>query len=488
MQNWLALVTVSSFALGVTFALFFHPTTALTALVFLFSIVFLGAWFFGRRDLYLLPALALLFLSLGIARVPLHDSGIRSALESSLDVKQTYSGVITAFPDTRENTVRLTVHLEQEDVAILVVAPRYPQFSYGDKVTVSGKVEHPEPFETDGGRTFRYDMFLAKDHVAYLMNFASVEKVGESQSPLVTSVRMLYKVRGVFAQGLQNALPEPSASLAEGILVGGKQGLGKSLLEAFTVSGLLPIVVLSGYNVMIVAMFVLACFSFLRRRYALILSGITIALFVLMAGAGSSAVRAGLMAVLALFARATGRQYDALRILTFTFFVMILWNPLQLLYDPGFQFSFAATLGLIVFTGLLEVRLQKIRYAPLREIVATTLAAQLFVLPLLLYHTGMLSFVSVPANILALPLVPLAMFFSFIAGLVGMLAPALSVWVGLPSYALLTFIIKIAELGASLPLAHITLPSFPFVFVVFAYAVLAFLTQRLKCGSQRQTS
>ena len=90
-------------------------------------------------------------------------------------------------------------------------------------------------------------------------------------------------------RALESALPEPHASLAEGILVGGKQGLGPDLLDAFTVAGLLPIIVLSGYNVMIVAESVLVLLGVLPKRYALFLSGITVAVFVFIAGGGSSA-------------------------------------------------------------------------------------------------------------------------------------------------------------------------------------------------------
>lgn len=311
------------------------------------------------------------------------------------------------------------------------------------------------------------------------MNFAHIEKTGEERGFIFSGMGALFSLKHSFASGLQEALPEPASSLAEGILVGGKQGLGKDLLEMFTITGLLPIIVLSGYNVMIVAEAVLLGLGFLRRRYALLVSGVVILLFVLMAGAGSSAIRAGMMAVLALFARATDRRYDALRILIAVFTLMLLWNPYQLVYDPGFQFSFMATLGLILLTPHLEVRLKKIKNGALREIVATTLSAQLFVLPILLYQTGNLSLVSVPANILALVAVPPAMLFSFIAGLSGVLIPTFSIWIGLPAYALLSYIIWVATTFASLPFAHILIPTFSPLLLLVLYGVLAWWYGRL---------
>lgn len=486
MKEALAITSVVAFSLGILFASSYEGISFIFWLLLLASGIFLGAWFFAKRDSYLFPALFFLFLALGLARFHTFDVGIRPSLESTLGTKVELSGTIVKDPDVRESTERLTVYVPSENTRVLVVVSRYPSFSYGDEVTVSGKIEHPKPFDTDSGRVFAYDRFLAKDRISYIMNFAHIEKTGQADSVFMKAIGSLYLLKNIFVSGLQEALPEPASSLAEGILVGGKQGLGKELLGIFTVTGLLPLIVLSGYNVMIVAQGVLLCFSFLRKRNALILSGITIILFVILSGSGSSAIRAGLMAVLALFARGSGRRYDALRILVFAFCMMLLWNPLQLVYDPGFQFSFMATLGLILLSPGMEIRLMKIKKAAIREIISTTLSAQLFVLPLLLYQTGNLSLVSVPANILALIAVPPAMLFSFIAGITGMIVPSFALWVGLPAYLLLSYIIAVATSFASLPFAHQLIPEFPVWVLVIAYGLLGWCTYHLTKKSPKK--
>ncbi|MEK7201188.1 MAG: ComEC/Rec2 family competence protein, partial [Patescibacteria group bacterium] len=242
----------------------------------------------------------------------------------------------------------------------------------------------------------------------------------------------------------------------------------------FTAVGLLHIVVLSGYNVMIVAEAILRGLQFAPKRIAIGIASITILLFVLAAGGGASAVRAGIMAGVGLFARATSRTYDALRALVFVLVLMLLLNPLLLIYDPGFQFSFMATLGLIIGAPRVEPYLVWVKSNMLREVLATTIAAQVFVLPLLLYETENLSLVAVPANVLVLPVIPLTMLLSFIAGLVGIVLPAIAVFVGLPAFALLSYIIGVATFTAGLPLAAVMVPSFPFVLVLALYALLGF--------------
>ena len=357
MKDLLLLTGIVAFAVGVSFSTFVSVPPATILFLALLSIGFFFTWFFGKRDWYLFPMLVLLGIAIGIARVELIRDTLQTSFVPLIDTKVSLEGTVVADPDVRESTQRLVVrtHSGSEDSRVLVVAPRYPAYHHGDVLTIRGKLTYPQAFETDGGRTFAYDSFLAKDGIFSMMKFAQVEKTGESGNLLVRIQKSLSDVKHAFAKGLENALPEPHASLAGGLLVGGKQGIGKALLEDFTIAGLLPIIVLSGYNVMIVAQGILIGFSFLRKRTALTLAVVTIALFVLSAGGGSSAIRAGLMAGLALFARATGRTYDALRILLFVFVLMLLWNPLQLVYDPGFQFSFAATAGLILLSPLLEL-------------------------------------------------------------------------------------------------------------------------------------
>ncbi|MDB5189653.1 MAG: Competence protein ComEC [Parcubacteria group bacterium] len=482
MQDTLVLVGIVGFAAGVALYSLAPVPLAVIAFGFFIGLVFLLAWFFGRRDRYLIPALFIFVCALGCLRTTLAPHSLPEAYAPLLDTPVTLRGTIVADPDIRESNQRITVEADRDGVRtrVLAVTDTYQTYSYGERVEVGGTLTLPQPFATDGGRMFEYDAFLAKDGIFALIPLARLRVISDTHNPLLLAQRFLFDIKHAFEHALQDALPEPAASLAAGLIAGGKQGLGKSLLEAFTVTGLLPIIVLSGYNVMIVAEAVLASLRFLPKRFALVLAGVTVALFVLAAGGGASALRAALMAGLALFARATGRTYTALRALAFVFVLMLLINPLLLVNDPGFQFSFAATLGLIVASSSLEIRLRRMRSKVLREVLATTIAAQLFVLPLLLYQTGNLSLVAVVANLLVLPVVPLAMALSALAGVISLLVPAIAPFVGLPAYATLSYIIGVATLLAKLPFAHVIIPAFPLMLVLPPYLVLWWWVRSLK--------
>lgn len=473
MSDRVLLAGLIGFAGGILCRSLFFFTWHIPALALIASGALTLLWLVRRSVLYVLLAGALLGAAFGAARVMLEPDGPSQDLASKIGTEITLNARITGEPDLRETSQRIRVRTDSADT-LLVVAPLYPSVASGDVIAIAGTLTRPEPFATDGGRTFRYDRFLAKDHIFAIVERASIQKIASSSSPADRAWATLLSVKHAFQDGLAAALPEPYAALASGLITGGKQGLGARLLDAFVLSGLVHIVVLSGYNVMIVAEAVMRSLRFLSRRGAAIAAGAVIGLFVLIAGAGAASVRAGVMAGLALTARATGRTYAVLRALAFAGFVMLLVNPLLLAFDPGFQLSFVATLGLVLGAPIISNALGFMRSAFWRELLASTLAAQVAVLPLLLYQTGLLSFVSVPANLLVLPLVPLAMLLGLAAGAVGFIIPVLAPLFGLPALMALSYIVYVAETLAALPLASVTVPRFPFVFVVLAYAGLAY--------------
>lgn len=477
---------VIGFALGVAYcSLYTFSWGSFGFVVFLFVLFGIG-YAIVRRQAYLVVLAALLAFCAGGIRTALVPTELQAAFVSLLDQRVTFEGTLVAYPDAREGSMRLTVETEKEAATtrVIAVAPAHKEFRVGDRVFVSGTLSLPEPFETAGGRTFDYDSFLAKDGIFALVDPARVEVMGRTRHVSLELMRVLGSGRDAFMRAVGRSIPEPESALAAGLIVGGKQGLGKELLEAFTTAGLIHIVVLSGYNVTVVAEAVLRALGFLPRRIALTVAASTIGLFVLAAGAGAAAARAGAMALLGLIARTTGRTYAVMRALFATLLGMLLWNPLLLVYDPGFQFSFVATLGLILLVQPMEQFFSWIKATFVREVAASTFAAQIGVLPLLLFQTGNLSLVSFIVNIIVLPVIPLAMGFAAVASFVGLIMPNVAdgfvTAVGLPAYGLLAYVIGTARFAASLPLAQVVVPAFPFWVVAVAYALLGCVVWRVR--------
>src|SRR4051812_47120838 len=106
-------------------------------------------------------------------------------------------------------------------------------------------------------------------------------QTGVSKSLWLSFLRVLEKIKNSFMRSIGAALPEPESALAAGLIVGGKQGLGDRLIEAFTEAGMLQIVVLSGYNVMIVADTIFKSLSKFPKKFALTFASGSILCFVL---------------------------------------------------------------------------------------------------------------------------------------------------------------------------------------------------------------
>ncbi|MBI5405613.1 ComEC/Rec2 family competence protein [Candidatus Kaiserbacteria bacterium] len=254
----------------------------------------------------------------------------------------------------------------------------------------------------------------------------------------------------------------------------------------------MQIIVLSGYNVMVVAEWVMALLALtkLPRRWGAGAGALALLVFVGIAGFSATAIRAAIMALIALYARASGRTYAAGRALLFVILLMLLWNPLFLAFDPGFGLSVIATAGLIWLAPLIEIILSFTKSAFWKNAVATTLSAQVAVLPLLLYDTGNLSLVSIPANLLTMPMVPLAMGFSALAGLAGILfgslLPLLGIVLAFPAYLANAYLIFIAHESAALPFSAYMLPPFPFWLVLVAYATLIYVASSKRFSTTPQ--
>lgn len=473
---WIAII---GFSLGV-FVRTLFPFGWMTIGFFGFVAIIGGICFLVRREQAILFfAIALCAFSLGAARMHVGIIESDPALNMRVGEKVTIEGIVTDEPDGRENNVRLPVRVTAIDdaalssnIAVLVVAPLHTEVAYGDRIRAEGKLALPEAFETGQGRVFDYPGFLAKDRILYQMSFAKMTKLEGGGGNFLKSGAIWLKQK--YLEGLANSLNEPQAGLAGGITVGDKRGLGQELSDTFRIVGLTHVVVLSGYNITVVIDALTRALSFAPSILRFSGSVFLAIFFAAITGFASASVRAALMAIIAVIGKATGRIYLASRALAVVALGMILWNPYVLVYDPGFQLSILATMGLIYISPLVSPRLMFVteRFG-LREIAASSMSAQLAVLPLLLYQNGMLSIFALPVNLLALAVIPLAMLFSAIAAIIGLFAGVVAPIFSLPAYVLLSYVIYVAKGFAALPFSAVSIPAFGAIWLVLAYALLA---------------
>lgn len=277
----------------------------------------------------------------------------------------------------------------------------------------------------------------------------------------------LQRMRERIVTTINHALPRTDAGLLSGILIGARSSMPQSLKAAFSTAGITHIVAVSGYNITIIASALFTVFlAFGLRREesaAWVLFGV--ALFVLLCGASAATLRAGIMGSVAIAARLIGRRTHATTLLLATAAVMALADP-HILFDIGFQLSFAALAGLLYITPLVQSNAPRKGFLPiLRDVMVQTLCAQSAAIPLVLWYFDSISLVAPLANLLVVPVIPLVMSVGALATALGALGDVIGASAGALSYLwalpwlLLEYIIRTVSFFASLPFASLSLSS-----------------------------
>ncbi len=360
-------------------------------------------------------------------------------------------GVVAAEPQQSSGLQRVLLRLDESKAVVSAPLPPFPKYEVGDRLRLSGEFI---PYSDDSYYKERPGPYLIAG-VSYVGRGVRVETISRNteQSGLYTIRRTMIKVRHNFEDGIKAAMPEPYSSLSAGILLGTKEGVSDYMYALFVASGLIHLMALSGYNITVIAdalrRFGLAFSA--KFSYFFALGGVWS--FVLATGMSASVVRAAIMGSLLLIARAIGRQSDALVSVTIAAAVMVGFSPYILVYDLGFQLSFAAMLGLILLAPSLGDSLRPLGRV-FGEIMATTLSAQIYTLPLLLYYYGRLSLVAVIANVLVLPFIPYLMILIFGAALVAQASLWLARYFGLLTMVALKYVIRVAESLVALPISN----------------------------------
>lgn len=285
----------------------------------------------------------------------------------------------------------------------------------------------------------------ARGSLVARLNFAELEVLGRSNS-------LAYQATREFGAGLQSALPEPQASFGLGILIGQRSTLPEHTEDVLAAVGLTHIVAVSGYNLTILVRATRRALAKRSKFQAMFGASVLILSFLLVTGASPSIVRASIISLLSLGAWYYGRNVRPMVLIMLTAAATALWNPLYLWSDIGWYLSFLAFYGVLVIAPLARQRFFKSKAKGLfGDVVLESMAAQLMTLPLILYIFHDSSFVVLLANLLVVPLIPLAMLLSFIAGLTGALIPAIAGWFAWPARLLLTYLLDIANLVARIP-------------------------------------
>jgi len=387
----------------------------------------------------------------------------------NLDGKH-FSGkvLVSKEPQIKDKYRNIEVKTEG-GVKILVNANLYENLEYGDELNLECKLKVPENKTED----FDYKMYLAKDGIFYLCQNANYQKTGENRGNKI--YLSVLNLKNKLSGNISKTIPEPEAALANGLIFGGSSQLPKDVAENFSKTGLSHIVAVSGFNVTIIAeyLIILGIFLGLWRKQAFWFAITGIFVFVLAVGFPSSAIRAGVMGSLLLWAMKNGRLANSFNAIIFAAAAMLFLNPLLLRWDIGFQLSFLASLGIVELSPFWEKFVfKKIKFGGIFENVLLTLSATVFVLPILMYNFHIASIISLLANFLVLSVIPLSMLLVFLTSLAGLIWQPLALPFAWITFLPLKYIIEIVNYLAKMEWSSVEVNNFGVGWLIFWYLML----------------
>jgi competence protein ComEC len=369
---------------------------------------------------------------LGAARYQFSQPNISPshiAFYNDRDYDLLVTGMIADLPDYRDTYTNLRIQVTAVDTGDgdfpaqgLILARLAPNqtYHYGQFVRLRGQLKTPPEDEE-----FSYRDYLAEQNIHAYMPNAEATILPERGGNLFW--KAVYTLKEKSLKNIYKIFPDPEASLLAGILLGVDTGLTKDVQQAFKNTGTAHIIAISGFNIAIIAGIFTSIFSrAFGPRFGAALAVLGIFFYTFLVGADAAVVRAAIMGSLGLFARQIGRRQTAIITLVFVAALMCIWNPLYL-WDVGFQLSFFATLGLILYSepfSNFSLKLisrftapEKARAvnAPVTDFFLLTLAAQLTTFPIMVYHFKFFSLAAIIANPFILPVQPAVMILAGIA-------------------------------------------------------------------------
>lgn len=362
----------------------------------------------------------------------------------------TFIGEIVREPEIRIDTQRIVVQSEAIQGLVQLTRPLQPRYLVGQVLEIRCVLRQPEAF--DG---FAYDKYLERYGVSTLCRYPGIEQVSEA----VSWRSIMFGWKATIVQRFSLSLPAPEHTIVLGAVFGDKRAVPPHISEAFRITGTSHLLVISGMHVSILITIITRILQTFRlsQQWAIRVVVLLLIAYVTITGFQASAIRASLFGVTALIAQLVGRARSSLRILLIIAALMLCWQPLLLLYDAGFQLSFLATGGIIIFQKPIERLLAFIpKQFTFRSTAATSLAAMITTTPLIMYSFETFSIIALLANTIVVPFMPFIMSAAIVSILVSVVFPqSVAVWMNIPLAYVLSFFISIVEWFSQLPYASV---------------------------------
>jgi competence protein ComEC len=426
-NNYHISIAISAFCTGsiggILMGGLYPKLTNAPAPIFLFVPALLIILLINRSLLRILVAIIIGF-TIGYTYSSIHQNNL-SRINCCIGQNSVVRGIVKNDPYTAQGNVQFSLHQTTIDgVAydgVIWISSRTKdidkEVKRGNFVVVEGVLK--EGFGTINGAIYR----------------AEITTIATTNPDDIAR-----QIRDSFASNIQQHIKEPEAGLGIGYITGYTRALSADVTQDFRTLGLVHLVVASGFHLTIVVRFMRRFFMPLSKYLATAGSLAMIFGFLLITGFSTAMQRAALVTSLSLLAWYYGRQIPPIRLLLLAATITLFINPSYILGDIGWYLSFAAFAGVIILAPLINAYFWGDNDPPaLRYILLATISAQLATLPIIIFYFQQMSPLSIIANLLIVPFVPLTMLLTFLVGVLHFIAPPLATIISWPTRFLLEY-------------------------------------------------
>ncbi|HDL64306.1 MAG TPA: hypothetical protein ENH12_02830, partial [Proteobacteria bacterium] len=351
-----------------------------------------------------------------------------------------------------------------------------PILQCGNRIEITGKIVLPRD-RGNPGEISRRELLAARSihalsRIYRTDDIALMDRAGRYSIPCL-ALNLKHHLQTIIRESLPNPQNHPGSLqsvLLEALMLGERSGIPYEIKDKFRSVGVIHVLVVSGLHVSfiwILGLFIFSPFP-LRIRYALLIP--LVVGYVLLTGASTATVRAGVMACIYSLSFVLNQPRNSLTAIAAAGLALLLYNPLNL-FTAGFQLSFLIVISIITLTPIID---RGLRFLPakLRPFIGVPLAAQLGALPLVAYYFHSISLIALPANIIIVLLVAGIVCLGFIASLAGLIAVPIAWLINYPNHFLILLLLKLVGWFSRFPGAGLRIASFPVAWIFIWYLII----------------
>ena len=346
------------------------------------------------------------------------------------------------------------------------------KFRIGDVVNCNFEIRAPSGQRNYGG--FDYAFTLKTKGIDGNIKINKVFEVQHSKSFYYAYCDKIVELRIEINNFFNKNLKKDLASIIIGILIGDKSGMDGRVIEDFQNANLSHLIAVSGAHFIYVVGFLEYICKFLKnKRKSQVFLIIGILFFMRLTQYTPSVVRAGIMTIMAILSSVFKRKSDIYTNLAISSLVLIIKNPYSI-FDIGAILSFSGVLGIAYFQDKFKLIYQNYegRFLWLLDSISITVAANIFIIPIMVYYYNTISFTFIIANLVVAPLLGVLIILGFIAFIF-----KFKFLIVLLSFVLKLFFFLVKFMG-KLPFSTVLVCYGSFIFVIAYYFIVYFLIKR----------